>query len=184
MNYLSITLLFLLSVHMRAQDCLGFKSSDQNTTPDVFQKNNCVTITSNTIIGNLKIGKIVNIKIPEGITFTVNNNIESTAADNLTFEVAGTLIFAQKPTINASVSFNIESTGIVNVGTNGRNNLEIKGVNNLIYNEGTLNVGVVDLISSVNSYNVIDNQATGKIFVRGNINIHGNTTFRNYGYLA
>ena len=175
--------MFLFSVESNAQDCLDYSFNDQNATPEVFVQNKCVTITSNTIIGNLKIGKVVNIKIPQGVTFTINNNIESAIGDNLSFEVGGTLVFAQKPSINANVAIKIESTGVVNVGSKGRNNLEIRGLDNLIYNEGILNVGVVDLIGGDKSYNVIDNVSSGKIFVGGNINIQGNTTFRNYGYL-
>ena len=62
-------------------------------------------------------------------------------------------------------------------GSTGNNNFSFNGSNNTLNNSGTMQVNVLQFLNS-GATNIVDNY--GILTISSNINIQGNTTFRNF----
>ena len=148
-----------------------------------FANNSTVCFTQNTTLSDVTFGNNVKVCIATGVTLTIQNNINYLSTQpNLTFDISGILQFGQSPEIRANVDMTIRSGGILRAGSSGGNNFTFGGsTKNVLTNYGTVQVSVLGFSAS-SATNIIDNYATYTI--GANINIQGNTTFRNNGNIT
>ena len=142
-----------------------------------FASGSTVCFTSNATLGDVTFQNNSKICVAPGVTVTIAYNVISAAGDNITFEIGGTLQFNQSVNINANLTTNIQSNGLLKVGDTGNNNFTFSGLNNTLNNSGTMQVNVLDFLNS-GATNIVDNY--GILTIGSNINIQGNTTFRNF----
>ncbi|WP_026978877.1 Ig-like domain-containing protein [Flavobacterium tegetincola] len=157
--------------------------TDLNNSNWVVPATGTTCVSTDLSIARLEILDGGTLIIKPGVTLTITNSIQpdNAALRNSTIDVYGELKFSQSSTIPMSTTLTVYSTGKVRVGTNGTSNLNLKGNTTKIVNNGTFNVGTVDF-SNNSSVNTIDNQ--GSLTISGNMNIKGNTSFRNAGNLT
>lgn len=163
-------------MYSQCTDCTVTTNPSGNYT---FAANSVVCFTTDTTLGDVTFQDNVKICIAPNVKLTIQNNISSTQSHNLTFEIAGTLQFDNPPTFNADLDINIGEDGILRSGSTGNNNFAFNGNGtNRVTNNGTVEVGVFDF-QNESARNIIDNYGTYNI--GANINIKGETTFRNNG---
>ncbi|TXI88884.1 MAG: hypothetical protein E6Q36_04440 [Chryseobacterium sp.] len=142
-----------------------------------FTSGSTVCFTSNATLGDVTFQNNSKICVAPGVTVIIQNNVTTTSGNNITFEVGGTLQFNQSPTINANLTTNIQSNGTLKAGSTGNNNFTFNGLNNTLNNSGSMQVSVLQFQNS-SATNIVDNY--GILTIGSNINIQGNTTFRNW----
>ena len=142
-----------------------------------FASGSTVCFTSNATLGDVTFLNNSKICVAPGVTVTIAYNVISAAGDNITFEIGGTLQFNQSININANLTTNIQSNGLLKAGSTGNNNFSFNGSNNTLNNSGTMQVNVLQFQNS-GATNIVDNY--GILTIGSNINIQGNTTFRNF----
>lgn len=165
------------SLYSQCTDCTVTNPSGNYT----FAANSVVCFTTDTTLGDVTFQDNAKICIAPGVKLTIQNNINSTQGHNLTFEIAGTLEFNQTPQFQANLNINIATGGTLRSGSTGNNNFAFNGSGtNRVTNNGTVQVGVFDFNNN-DARNIIDNYGTYNI--GANMNIKGNTTFRNNGVI-
>ena len=142
-----------------------------------FASGSTVCFTSNATLGDVTFENNSKICVAPGVTVTIQYNVNSAAGNNITFEIGGTLQFIQSININANLTTNIQSNGLLKAGSTGNNNFSFNGSNNTLNNSGTMQVNVLQFQNS-GATNIVDNY--GILTISSNINIQGNTTFRNF----
>jgi hypothetical protein len=152
--------------------------SDINNSNWVVPSNGTTCVSSNLTVAYLEIANGGTLIIKPGVILTITGNIrpDNIPTRNSTIQVYGELRFTQSATIPMSTNLTIYSAGKLMVGNNGTSNISFKGNVTNILNNGTLNVGTID-INNNSSVNTFENQ--GNFTVSGNINIQGTTYFKN-----
>ena len=172
---LMLTLIFSANYYSQCTGCTVTNPvSSGNYT---FPANSTVCFTTNTTLGDVTFENNSKICVAPGVTVTIAYNVISAAGDNITFEIGGTLQFKQSININANLTTNIQSNGLLKAGSTGNNNFSFNGSNNTLNNSGTMQVNVLQFQNS-GATNIVDNY--GILTIGSNINIQGNTTFRNF----
>ena len=172
---LILTLIFSANYYSQCTGCnVTNPVSSGNYT---FPANSTVCFTTDTTLGDVTFENNSKICVAPGVTVTIQYNVNSAAGDNITFEIGGTLQFIQSININANLTTNIQSNGLLKAGSTGNNNFSFNGSNNTLNNSGTMQVNVLQFQNS-GATNIVDNY--GILTIGSNINIQGNTTFRNF----
>ena len=170
-------LILIFSADYSAQ-CTGCTVTNPTLSGNyTFASGSTVCFTSNATLGDVTFLNNSKICVAPGVTVIIQNNVTTTSGNNITFEVGGTLQFNQSPTINANLTTNIQSNGTLKAGSTGNNNFSFNGLNNTLNNSGTMQVSVLQFQNS-SATNIVDNY--GILTIGSNINIQGNTTFRNW----
>ena len=175
---LILTLIF--SANYYAQ-CTGCTVTNPTLSGNyTFTSGSTVCFTSNATLGDVTFQNNSKICVAPDVTVIIQNNVTTTSGDNITFEVGGTLQFNQSPTINANLTTNIQSNGTLKAGSTGNNNFSFNGLNNTLNNSGSMQVSVLQFQNS-SATNIVDNY--GILTIGSNINIQGNTTFKNWNLI-
>ena len=172
---LILTLIFSANYYSQ---CTGCTVTNPTLSGNyTFASGSTVCFTSNATLGDVTFLNNSKICVAPGVTVTIEYNVNSAAGDNITFEIGGTLQFIQSININANLTTNIQSNGLLKAGSTGNNNFSFNGSNNTLNNSGTMQVNVLQFQNS-GATNIVDNY--GILTIGSNINIQGNTTFRNF----
>ena len=172
---LILTLIFSANYYSQ---CTGCTVTNPTLSGNyTFASGSTVCFTSNATLGDVTFLNNSKICVAPGVTVTIQYNVNSAAGDNITFEIGGTLQFIQSININANLTTNIQSNGLLKAGSTGNNNFSFNGSNNTLNNSGTMQVNVLQFQNS-GATNIVDNY--GILTIGSNINIQGNTTFRNF----
>ncbi|WP_124640734.1 beta strand repeat-containing protein [Amniculibacterium aquaticum] len=173
---LILTLIFSANYYSQCTGCTVTNPvSSGNYT---FPANSTVCFTTNTTLGDVTFENNSKICVAPGVTVIIQNDVTTTTGDNITFEIGGTLHFNQTTNIDANLTINIQSNGLLKAGSTGNNNFSFNGgSNNTLNNFGTMQVNALQFQDS-GATNIVDNYGT--LTIGSNINIEGNTTFRNW----
>lgn len=117
---------------------------------------------------NPTFGSNVKVCIASGVTVTFQNNISGVNNAMTYFDVHGKLLFNQVITTVSNLNVHVYSTGNVSMSS-GNGNFTMNGQQNVILNEGSIELGVLQL--GDNTTNTIDNY--------GNLNINSNMNMSN-----
>ena len=179
-----LILLLLLSLISTVSNfyaqCTGCTVTGPTSGNYTFASGSTVCFTSNATLGDVTFGNNSKICVAPGVTVIIQNNVNSAAGNNVTLEIGGTLQFNNPPTFNANLTVNVQSGGTLKSGSTGNSNFTFAGTTNTLTNNGTVQVAVLQFTNS-SSTNIIDNYGT--LTIGSNINIQGNTTFRNWNLI-
>lgn len=178
-NLLTLLVFFSFFCNDALAQCTGCTITGPTSGNFTFTSNETVCFSSNATLGDVAFQNNSKICVAPGVTLTIQNNVNTSSGQNITFEIGGTLIFNQSISIHANLLANIQSGGVLRAGSGG-NNFEFNGQTNTLNNQGTIQVGVLGFQNS-NATNIIDNHGT--LTINSNINVAGNTTFRNWSLI-
>ena len=129
----------------------------------------------------IKFGDNSTLNIKSGVLLTFGGNLNDTGKTvTINIEDGAKLKLAQVVNFNGNYSFNIsKNASLVSGDSPNFSNLTISNGNISIENYGNIFASVLDLLGD--SQKVINNYNEGVINVNSNINIGGETKFRNFG---
>lgn len=163
-----ILLTFIFISYILQAQCTGCTVTNPTDPNYHFPDNTTVCFSSNMTFNNPTFGSNVKVCIASGVTVTFQNNISGVNNAMTYFDVHGTLLFNQVITTVSNLNVHVYSTGNVSMSS-GNGNFTMNGQQNVILNEGSIELGVLQL--GDNTTNTIDNY--------GNLNINSNMNMSN-----